>query len=267
MKWIITASERQKVVAVTAFKRVLMAVFLCGFFIFLFFFQFSTEPDIFPLELNSSHCSEELLFPLSAFRRSARLIALRQGGLFERHTPFGVKWRCFHKFYCDNKPAVIVRNYFIHKRRTAQWISEQKRHSDWPWHKSEMFNQQNCKDVPTSNFMWAVHQMTMWIKKKKIILWVINAESRMILVCDADHRQLHNLKRSRSHLYFKWSRTIEKMIVQCFKQTSGSSLPSTFDSNQWMSCGNHLKCNKEKSRIESLFDHECLRWRFPNGHN
>lgn len=31
MKWIITASERQRVVAVTVFKHVLMSVFLCGF--------------------------------------------------------------------------------------------------------------------------------------------------------------------------------------------------------------------------------------------
>lgn len=34
-----------------------------------------------------------------------------------------------------------------------------------------------------------------------------------------------------SAVRFKWSRTIETWIIQCFKQTSGSSLPFTFDSN------------------------------------
>lgn len=83
MKWIITASERQTVVAVAVFKHVSTAHSLCGFFIFflLLFFRFFffnnfppehciKEADIFPLSPQLLQRCEALRFSLPASGRS-----------------------------------------------------------------------------------------------------------------------------------------------------------------------------------------------------
>lgn len=159
------------------------------------------EPDIFPLLLQLSQCSEALCFSLPAFGRSLWLIGLRRGGLFEWHTPLGFWEVVFPQVFIVTTNLPLLSG-IIPPIQATRFRGFLKRDSDCPWLMSEMFNQQDCKDGPTSNFMWTVPQMTMCNKKKKKkdFLRVINPECRMISVCSPDRRQLYILKRSRSHL-------------------------------------------------------------------
>lgn len=173
MKWIITASERQRVVAVTVFKHVLMSVFLCGFSGFFCFFcnNFPPEHYIKRTRYFSAFTSAiPVLWGTVLLASCLGALALTdwftaRRSVWAAHPPVLLRGGVSASFIVTTNLPLL--SGIIPSIQATRFCGFLKRDSDCPWLMSEMFNQQDCKDGPTNNFMWAAPQMTMCNKKKK----------------------------------------------------------------------------------------------------